>query len=331
MANLIFEDQAGNWRTGSDFPSVTLTKISWDTAPNVVVACVFFGHVNIDYDGSPTAYGPDGIKPEPDDHLANAWSEADGWFGVAAFGEDDPLVKNGTVVIDKKPSLLHKGKYPVIQQAKFGDPKPGYYVSTTPHVAKDGPWYRQSSHLDASKYAFGALSGKLASLGFGRGDYGLAIRHDDVLPNSGFYFVDAGADNHALGECSHKVGLNLGGSGRGNRFDNNFPVSFIVFPKSSDWKSGKIVPSYSDDQIAASLKPLVRKLSLAGNSDELPLLMGFNEVKPKAKPQGLSKLKAYRQQRSRPRPANYDSVVQSLRRFGWTPLYTPTYSMALPD
>jgi hypothetical protein len=330
MANLIFKDQPGNWRT-NDFPSVTLTKISWDTAPNVGVAYVFFGHVNIDFDGSPTAYGPPGIKPDPDDDLGNAWSVEDGWFGVAAFGENDALVKNGTVVIDKKSGLLKKGKYPVIQQAKFGDPKPGYYVSTTPNVINGGPWYRQSSQLDASKYAFGALSGRLEALGFSLGDYGLAIRHDEVL-YSGFYFADKGAYTYALGECSHKVGLNLGGTGRGNHFNNNFPVSFIVFPKSAESKINKIIPTLSDDQLKASIKSPLRKLAAADNFDELPQLMGFNEIKPSGKPQGLSKLEAFRSHRSRGKPKNYDNIVQALRNFGWTPIYpAPTYQMALPD
>jgi hypothetical protein len=117
----------------------------------------------------------------------------------------------------------------VIQQAKNGDPRPGYYVSGTPHPT--GPFYLQNSFVDASRISYGALSGKLRSLGFNIGDYGLAIRHDQIL-DSGFYFVDIGANNYALGECSYKVGLNLGGSGRNGTFNNNFPVSFILFPQS---------------------------------------------------------------------------------------------------
>src|SRR5512132_1753686 len=107
---------------------------TWDAGPDVAVAYVFFGHAVIDFDGSPSAYGPPGINPMPDDDLDNAWDADSGWFGVVALSDSDPLVKSGSAKIDKRPNLLHKGKYPVIQQAKNGDPKPGFYVSSTPHA-----------------------------------------------------------------------------------------------------------------------------------------------------------------------------------------------------
>jgi hypothetical protein len=217
------------------------------------------------------------------------------------------------------------GKYPVIQQAKNGDPKPGFYVSGTPRPS--GPGHLQNSYIDASQVAYGALSGGLRSLGFRLGDYGLAIRHDQNL-HSGFYFVDSGGRNNALGECSHKVGKNLGGSGRASHFDNNFPVSFIVFPGSFDMDPDGVA-SLSDDQTNGRLKPLVRSMALASNADELPLLMGFNEIRPPGRPQGSSKLEAYRRAPSRPRPANYDTIAQGLRAFGWAPVYTSHYSMSI--
>jgi hypothetical protein len=324
MANLLFKDQPGSWRTGSDFPNISLTRVSWDTAPNVAVAYVFFGHVNIDFDGSPTAYGPPGINPEPDDDLENAFNQAQGWFGVVAFSDSDPLVKNGTVKIDKRPQFLHKGKFPVVQQAKNGDPNPGFFVSATPHPT--GPVHLQNSYIDASRVSYGALSGGLQSLGVRLGDCTLAIRHDDQR-QSGFFFADAGANNHALGECSHHVGTNLGGTGRASHFNNNFPVSFIVFPRSAGTKAAGA--SRSDDEIKATLKPLVRQLSRADNADELPLLMGFNEVGPPTRPQGMRKLETYRAARWTPRPRNYDTILAGLKAFGWTPLYTPTYLMSI--
>jgi hypothetical protein len=327
MANLVFKDHPANWRTGRDFPHVPLTRISWDSFPERAIAYVFFGHVNVDFDGSPTAYGPPGINPMPDDDLGNAWNEDKGWFGVVALSENDQLVKNKIVKIDKKPELLHHGKFPVIQQAKNGDPNPGFYVSTTPRAS--GPAHLQNSYIDASQFSWGALSGRLRSLGFNLGDYGLAIRHNQSL-QSGFYFADVGGNTYALGECSHKVGKNLGGSGRASHFNNNYPVSFIVFPSSGD-QDPEAVASISDDQIKASLTPLVRDLAGASNADELPLLMGFNEVQPPGRPQGTSKLEAYRKHPSRPRPMNYDTVLRGLRSFGWTPLYTPTYTMSLTD
>ncbi|MFL6211330.1 MAG: hypothetical protein ACJ74W_20955 [Pyrinomonadaceae bacterium] len=325
MANLIFKDHPVTWRTGHDFPEVPLTRISWDTAPDKAVAYVFFGHVNIDYDGSPTAYGPPGISPMPDDDLSSAGNNKDGWFGVVALEKTHPLVQNGSAKIDEKPWLLKKGKYPVVQQAKNGDPNPGYYVSGTP--LQTGPSHLQNSYVDASQVSYGALSGGLRALGFNLGDYGLALRHDQNL-NSGFYFVDIGGA-YTLGECSHKVGKNLGGSGRAGHFNNNFPVSFILFPESFDIDPNEGTPSIPDDQIRQALIPLLRNLSMASNADELPLLMGFNETRPLTKPQGTSKLASYRQQPSRPRPANYNNIVQGLSQFGWTPLYTPTYTRAL--
>lgn len=317
MANLIFTDHAQTWKNGGDFPQIPLTQVSWDSDPQTPVAFVFFGHVNIDFDGSPTAYGPAGIDPLPDDYLSNAGNEQQGYFGVFALAPDDPLVTAGTAVIDTN-APQYKGKYPVVQQAANGDPCPGYYVSTTPHPT--GPGYLQSSYVDASQIAFGALSGKLASLGCQLGDYALAVRHDQNL-QSGFYFLDRGANTYALGECSHKVGKNLGGSGRGNHFNNNFPVSFIVFPGSST-SDPSAVPSISDDDIKSALEPLLEKLGEADNAADLALLMGFNESNPPARPQGTSKLSAYHDQGGSAQPRNAQNILQSLQSFGFAPSLT---------
>ena len=315
MPKLVFKDQPGHWRTGRDFPHVTLTKVSWDTSPEMALAYVFFGHVNIDFDGSPTAYGPPGINPQPDDDLGNAFDAVNGWFGVVALRPNDPLVTSGAALLDQKPALLHKGKFPVIQQARNGDPKPGYYVSSTPQPV--GPIQLQNSYVDASEVPYGALSGQLKSLGFALGDYGLAIRHDQNL-QSGFYFVDIGPNTFALGECSHKVGKNLGGTGRASTFNNNFPVSLIVFPDSGTLDPGGIV-SLSDDQVEAALPRLLFNLSRASNAEELVLLMAFNEVLPPNVPQGKKKLDAYLKKPGSPKPRNYATINLGLRTFGFSP------------
>lgn len=316
MANLIFKDHPATWRNGGDFPQIPLTEVSWDSAPDAPVAYVYFGHVNIDFDGSPTAYGPAGITPPPDDDLSNAGNQDQGWFGIFALAPNDPLVTGGTVVIDTN-APGYGGKYPVVQQAANGDPSPGYYVSTTPQPS--GPGYLQGSYVDASQIAFGALSGMLAGLGFGLGDYGLAVRHDQNL-QSGFYFLDKGGNNYALGECSHKVGKNLGGSGRGNYFNNNFPVSFIVLPQSST-SDPSAVPSISDDQIKAALQPLLAKLGTADNAADLVLLMGFNETPPPNKPQGTTRLSAYHATSASPMPQNAANILQGLQSFGFAPSF----------
>ena len=315
MAKLIFKNDPHIWHTGTDFKNVRLTQISWETSPLKAEAYVFFGHVNIDFDGSSTAYGPPGIQPLPDDNLGNAWSVEKGWFGVLGLKESDPWVKNGTAKIDKKPELLHKGEYPVIQQEKNGDPKPGYYVSTTPHAR--GPRYLQKSYVDASEVPFGALDRYLEKLGVGLGDYGLAIRHDQFL-QSGFTYIDMGGWKHALGECSHKVGKNLGGSGRGNHFNNNFPVSFIIFPKSSFGLQGVPTQVLSEEEINAVLRTLLRNLSLADNARELALLMGFNEIKPPGKPPGLKMLENFQKNPgASPLPSSHFNVARALIRYGF--------------
>ena len=200
MASLIFKDNPHTWHTGNDYTHVTLTHVSWDTAPAIDIAYIFFGHVNIDFDGSSTAYGPPGIQPRPDDDLGNAGNAVKGWFGVASLRDTDPLVINQTAKIDKNaPKYL--GKYPVVQQEKNGDPHPDYYVSATPRPS--GPEYLQSSYIDSSEVSWGALDGALRHLGVRMGDYGLAIRHNQNL-QSGFYFADAGNYSYALGECSIK-------------------------------------------------------------------------------------------------------------------------------
>lgn len=315
MAKLIFKDDPHEWHNGGekDFPKVPLTRVSWDTAPERAVAHVFFGYVQIDCDGLPTAYGPPGVPAvEPDDNLKNAWSDKKGWFGVVALSDDDPLVKNKTAKIDIKPDLLHKGKYPVIQQAERGDPKPGYYVSQTPHP--QGPKHLQNSYLDPSKFSYGALSVPLEAVGFNLGDFGLAIRHDLNL-QSGFYFADKTGGSRKLGECSYKVGINLGGRGKCKHFNNNFAVSFILFPGSHP----KEVTRMSDEDIKKAIIPLVRNLSLAENAEELALLMGFNEERPSAKPRGTSKLETHRKNPSGPRPIHYDNILRGLTSFGWSP------------
>jgi hypothetical protein len=338
MANLVFKDHAQVWHCGHDYPKVPLTRISLDTAPDKAIAYVFFGHVNIDYDGSPTAYAPPEHKsPLPDDDLGNAWDDDNGWFGVLARAPGDPLVRQGLLKLDQRASLLHNGQYPVKQQAKStwtlkdgtvmnhpGDPNPGYYLSTCSN--RIGPVHLQTSYADSSRISYGALSDPLAALGFSFGDVGLALRHDGDY-QSGFYFLDGGGKGRKIGECSHKVGKNLGGSGRGKNFDNNHPASFLIFPGSSQ---GGLAAFRSDDQINDSLKPLVRHLSYASNAFELALLMTFNQISPLNMPQGTSKLEAFRKQKGRPpNPSTYNTIVRALKEYGWAAPFMPSWDMAL--
>ncbi|MEO8126834.1 MAG: hypothetical protein ABJF23_16695 [Bryobacteraceae bacterium] len=314
MPKLVFNNQPGSWHTGSDYPSVPLTRVSWETTPHHALAYIFFGHVNIDFDGSPTAYGPAGINPPPDDDLGNAGNASQGYFGVLGLSPSDPLVTSRQAKIDTTaPKFL--GTFPVVQQAKNGDPKPGYYVSTTPHAS--GPRHFQNSYIDASKIAFGALDGRLAPLGFSLGDYGLAIRHDENL-QSAFYFADAGASKFALGECSHRVGKDLGGTGRASHFNNNYAVSFILFPNSGQ-TAPKMFPELTDNTIKTGLRPRLNDLSRATNAGDLGLLMAFNETGPKTVPQGKQKLEKFLKGPAHAKPANYATILLGLATFGFWP------------
>ena len=171
----------------------------------------------------------------------------------------------------------------MVQQAKFGDPKPGFYVSTTPrNLARSLgaiTAYRQNSYVDASKVAFGALDRFLQSKhNVQLGDLGFAVRHD-ANRQSGFSFCDMGGWNHALSECSHRVGSDLGVRKLGfGRWDNNFPVSFIIFPQTAISTRFNFVPN--DATIKSNLAAAMRELARTENAHDLPLLMATNERNP---------------------------------------------------
>ena len=302
MSKLVFKDFPG-WRNGKEFLDVTLTQVAIDDNPAKVLAFVFFGHVNLDFDGSPTAYGPPRLSP--DDGLGNAGNAQKGWFGVASASPGNYWVGQDLVVIDQNAPGFHpKGnpalpaEFPVVQQAQFGDPNPGFYVSTTPRnklsfIGGVTP-YRQISYVDASEVAFGALDLYLQrDRGVQIGDFGLALRHD-LNRQSAFYFVDYGAWNHALGECSHRVGLDLGVTKLSpGRWDNNFPVSFILFPGTAIWRVfGDL--ELDDSVIERNVEAALSVLAKAENARDLPLLMAANETSPLGVAKGKAGLDAFR-------------------------------------
>jgi hypothetical protein len=163
---LEFQDvSSGNWHCGHDYPKVFVTKVyHWGTG---IEAFVWMSNVNIDFDGSSNAYGPPAMGPA--DNLANAGNSAQGWFGLVSYSVaerdqiNERLRKAGSperIKLDtgqglglrttlKGRSLIVEGKnkvvepqvrFPVIQQAINGDPRPGFYVSATPHPT--GPEYK---------------------------------------------------------------------------------------------------------------------------------------------------------------------------------------------
>jgi len=318
MPRLVFKEVSGNWHT-NDFKNVSLVKITFDTSPGHALAYVFFGHVNMDFDGSSTAYGP--ARLNPDDSLKNAGNATQGYYAVYALSPNDPLVRRGHVTIDRGAPNF-QGKFPVVQRKENFDPHPGYYVSTTPRSADPKRPYKQSSYVDSAEIAYGALDGRLKALGVDMGDFGLALRHDQNM-QSGFYFVDAGKNKYALGECSHKVGKNLGVTRLPNgKYDNNFPVSFILFPGSRKLRP-QLFQSLKDAEIEKAMRPRLVELARAENADELPLLMGFNEVRGGV-PQGKKKLDAYLKKPGSPKPSSYATIKLGLVTFGFQPSATPT-------
>ena len=323
MSKLLFKDFSG-WRNGREFLDIALTRVSLDTQPDKALAFVFFGHVNLDFDGSPTAYGP--ARLNPDDSLGNAGNAAQGWFGVASAAPANPFVTRNLVEIDRTAPGFHRDgnpklpiQFPVVQQARFGDPKPGFYVSTTPrnlaHSLGAITAYRQNSYVDASKVAFGALDRFLQNKhNVQLGDFGVAVRHDHNR-QSGFSYYDMGGWNHALGECSHRVGSDLGVRKLGfGRWDNNFPVSFIVFPQTAISSQFSLVPN--DATIKSNLTAVMSELARAENAHDLPLLMATNEKSPLGVAKGKAGLDAFRKAKSA-HAWNLGTIHLGLATFGF--------------
>ena len=160
------------------------------------------------------------------------------------------------------------------------------------------------------------------------GDYGLCFRHDRNL-DSVFYYVDGGGSKFALGECSHKVAKNLGVTrvvGTPCTWDNNFPVSFMVFPRSGDMhfdpakgvEIGFGIMERHENRIRNALRPRMAELSRAENAKDLALLMAFNEGPPTTAPNGKLRLDAYLKKRGAT-PPHFVDILASLSHFGFWP------------
>ena len=341
MPKLVFKNLPGPWHVGghNEFPRVTLTQVSWDTSPHKAEAFVFFGYPQVDMDGLPDAYGPHGIPGiNPRESIADAGNAQDGWFGVVGMTLNDPAVLRGDALLDQTASKFNH-EFPVVQQTKNGDPNPGYYVSSTPR--RLGDRWLQNSYTNPGKIPFGALDGALSDRGVDYGDVGLAIRHDKNL-QCPFFFLDPGptgwskttrnwvkmhpnapkpargATGYGLGECSLRVCTDLGGVFTTRRaFNNNFPVSFIVFPS-----SGRLIPGslgVPDQVIENNVEQQLFPLSRASNAVDLILLMGFNEVPPRHTPQGIQKLDHFNKVLGSPMPRHYGTIMNGLFSYGFQP------------
>ncbi len=308
---LVFQDIPGSWKT-DDYRDVALTSIAWDNAPETVIAFAYFGHPALDDDGSPTAYHPNDIG---DDRLSSGRDE-NGWFGVVSYSE----AKAPTgAVLDLRPEMRGgDGKYPVIQQASNGDPSPGYYVSATSAVIEGYGNHQQSRYYNAKTVPFGALAGRLKRQGVDLGDYGLAIRHNQIKC-SPFRMLDAGGSGKwSLGEVSRRVITNLGGnpSRNGNRvnYGNDYPTSFLIFPGFEKDFSGP----FTETDISPTIQTILSRLSAATNARDLALLLALNEVPPGQATPGKAALDRFFASPNSSLPAHYANVVASLRANGFS-------------
>jgi Fungal chitosanase of glycosyl hydrolase group 75 len=99
----------------------------------------FVGELCIDADGSPRAYGPNGLGL---DHLANA-GQSGNWWGIVTDSEG----------------------YPVLQGEK--DPAPGYYISTTSLQDTRYEVADPRRYVDSEKVPYIVVPGPLARMATG--------------------------------------------------------------------------------------------------------------------------------------------------------------------
>jgi hypothetical protein len=305
MATLQFEDIPGKWRCGSDHLNVKVTSVS---GPKDLVVYLYVCNVQVDLDGAPDAYGPPGKKCR--DVLANARDQPDpkkkGWYGVYPLTPAEAHTNNA--VIDTNPSLKDaNGRFPVIQSAD--EPKPGFYVSQSSVAANVGfPKWDQRRYLDATKIAFGALSGKLADEGFALGDFCLSMRLDKGVQSSYPFKDSAGKASWALSEVSYKTFADLGGSGftqhEINRA-NGFIACHLAFMNSA----------------GTSVRSILDKLSQVDNPGDLPLMIAC-QLAARPSGSGLARLEQYQNASDMNRlkmspPHEFHAVVAGLRQAGY--------------
>jgi hypothetical protein len=177
-----------------------------ETHPDDVSAFFYEAGLDIDADGAPHAYHPDGRSGL--DYLGNAGRPGNWWALVTDNGE---------------PS----GR-PIIQGAN--DPAPGFYISTT--SLEDPNWEREDTrrYVNAEAINFIVLPGRLG-LGAELGDLAVVI-HPETGVHVYAVYADVGPANK-IGEASialaNAIGIpsspKTGGIGHG--------IGYIVFPGSA--------------------------------------------------------------------------------------------------
>jgi hypothetical protein len=323
MIELQIDSVEGPW-IGNDYggeqkepeknqPYVVMSKV---TIGRRTLALVFMTRMNINFDGSPKAYGPPnwqkaGLKEEPQDTLLNA-GQGSGYYGLVAVHPKDRRSNTGVIAPahvkfdEEQPDRL--GRCPVYQLE--GATK-GYYVSASARSTGFPDRFDQRRYVNSHAVAFHALSYRFGLEGVNGHDFGLALRHDtyrtasyDIMAGEG-HKEGSGKYEWSVGECSYRVFLNIGGQPkpRGARYaNNNFQTTFVVFPGSP-----------------RSALPLI---SLASNSYDFAVFLAMFAEADQNK-RGSSPFPAYRKYVSGGRtsaPAATQRIRNVLAPYGYAPV-----------
>jgi hypothetical protein len=289
-------------------------------------ALLYMTHMNIDYDGAGNAYGPD--EKDALDYLRDAGQDTH-YYGLMSVKPtaQNPVVKknkddkqgfltapDGTRVLVDPRYPDAQGYLPVVQQSgTFA----GFFVSTTskpnPDRKAGASQYDQSYYLNSAAVAYCALSSGITTQGIGGGDFGFAIRHDTFATASFNFLSGEGSSSNAVGECSYKVFLDIGGTPK-QRSDpwanNNFPTCFVVFPGSKT-------------------SPLL-KTAFADNPGDLAAFMAIQGQVDAASQgaSGLDKFHAWVAGGRKTKPPKYDSIAAALQKFSYAPDFFQTAQTA---
>jgi hypothetical protein len=301
------KDKDGNIIKPAVFMHVSMTSVAVEKeAP---FALIFMTHMNIDFDGAANAYGPD--DKDPLDNLQDAKNERNEYVGLMSVPPPtgtNPIDKNGImnapngarVKVDKnKPDS--RGYLPVVQQSGT---HAGYYVSTTSKTNPVGSpsIYEQSHYLDAASVPYCALSTGLTSQGISGGNFGLAIRLDTFATASFTFLEGEGSNSNAVGECSYKVFLDIGGTPKKRSDpwpDNNFPTCFVLCPRSKVSNLQRATLTENSGDLAAFIALQAQVDAIARGTS------------------GLRKFNKWVADGRKDKPPRYDGIMTGLAQYGY--------------
>ena len=288
--------------------------------------------LNVDWDGSATAYGVDrpgfplqsGLNPH-EQGVAGLFGSGKGgdgsWAGVFSATETEArtiLTSDANFGPDPKarlallPSFLDtrfkdvNGRFPVVQITDYNSRVKGYYVSQCNAIANPGKrFWDQHLYHDAATVAYGALSDGLKNLGPGLNDFGLIIRNS-TGKSIGFFFGDrSGSGSDKVGECSGLVKTTIAPDANGE--DKTF--SFFVFPG-----SGKgVPPNQAPDLIDMNVTYKMRSMFMASNAHAVAVLTAL----------GSGAVNSRQTELTPAQKAAYLQVKPAFMRLGWDPDGSP--------